>query len=98
MGTEKKRKILKVMPYTEISDGSLETKVVVTLLRKKSGISWVRNSSTNAHIKIVKKTGHAAEADSQVRRARSLVEGCDLLGRCSMMVSGPDTDTCRLLE
>lgn len=43
----------------------------VILLGKKFGISWVRNS-TNSHSKTGEKIGHAAEADSQIRRARSL--------------------------
>lgn len=48
------------------------------------------NSTTTVHSKIVKKTGHTAEADSQLRRPRSPAEGCDLLGRCGMMISGLD--------
>lgn len=63
------------MSYTEISGGSLEfveIRVMLTFLGKKSGISWVRNSSTNSRSKIGEKIDHAAEADSQIKRARSL--------------------------
>ena len=71
---------------------------MLSSLRKKSGINWVMNSTTNVHSKTVKKTGHTAEADSQLRRPRSPFEGCDLLGRCGRMISGLDIQTCGLLD
>lgn len=55
------------------------------------------NSTTNVRSKIVKKTGHMAKADFQLTKPRSPAEGCDLQGKCGMMISGLDTQTCVLL-
>lgn len=71
---------------------------MLSSLRKKSDLNRVVNSTTNVHSEIVKKTGHTAEADSQLRRPRSPVEDCGFLGRCGMMISGLDTQTRGLLD
>lgn len=71
---------------------------MLSSLRKKCGINQVMNPDTNVHSKTVKKTGHKAEVSSPLRRLRSPVEGCDVLGWCGMVISGLDIQTGGLLD
>lgn len=58
----------------EISKGPsqlTETNIRVSSLRKTSAVIWVMSSTTNAPGKILIKTGHMAEGDSQLKTKES---------------------------